>query len=80
MRGNSLKLHQERFKLDIKKNVFMERIVKHWKRLHGEVMESSSLEELKKVSVWNLRTWFNGEHDGVQHWVLDYFLRDFCCP
>ena len=47
-RGNRLKLHQGRLKLDIRKKLSTEWVVKFWKRLPGKVTESSPLEVIKR--------------------------------
>ena len=47
-RGNGLKLHQGRFKLDIGKNLFSEGVAMRWNRLPREVLKSPSLEMVKE--------------------------------
>jgi len=45
--GNRMKLHQGKFRLDIRKRFFNERVVGHWNRLARKAVKAPSLSEFK---------------------------------
>ena len=60
MRGNGLKLPEERLRLDIGKYFFSERVVRRWNRMPRELVELLSLDMFKEsveVVFWDMVWW-----------------------
>ena len=47
MRGDDFKLEEERFRLDIRNNIYPVRVVRHWNMLPREVVDALSLKTFK---------------------------------
>lgn len=64
--------------MDIKKNFFNKRVVKHWNSLTREDAESPPWKYLKDVDMWHLEIWFNVMDLAVLgQWLVSMIIKVF---
>jgi len=71
-RGNSCKLKEGRFRLDIRKKFFTMRVVRHWNRLPREAVVAPSLEVFKAM--------LDGTLSSLVYWKMSLLMAGWLEP